>query len=67
MNAKRNQTLTAREAAQRLEVSHAQVTRYVKKGLLPATRHGQMLVIRLADVERFQRPPRGNPNFLKKN
>lgn len=59
--------LTVYEAAERLGVSHAQVTRYVKQQLLPAKRIGQTILIDEADVDQFERPPRGNPNFREKN
>jgi len=59
-------TMTAKQAAERLRVSHSQLTRYVADGRLQATWHGNSLVIREADVARFVRPLRGNPNFLKK-
>jgi excisionase family DNA binding protein len=58
--------LTVYETAERLEVSHAQVTRYVKQGLLPAKRIGQTILIDEADVDQFERPKRGNPNFREK-
>ena len=64
---KLDQILTAKQAAKRLGVSHAQLTRYAKSGLLPATRHGQMLVIREADLADFRRPPRGPKASLKKS
>ena len=59
--------LTVYEAAERLGVSHAQVTRYVKQRKLPAKRVGQTILIDEEDVDRFERPPRGNPKFREKN
>jgi excisionase family DNA binding protein len=53
------QLLTAKEVAERLNVSHAQVTRYVKSGQLPATRFGNAIVIRAADLRNFKRPAMG--------
>ena len=58
--------LTVYETAERLGVSHAQVTRYVKQRKLPAKRVGQTILIDEADVDQFERPPRGNPNFREK-
>ena len=58
--------LTVYETAERLDVSHAQVTRYVKQGLLPAKRIGQTILIDEEDVDQFKRPLRGNPNFRDK-
>ena len=59
--------LTVYETAKRLGVSHAQVTRYVKQQKLPAKRVGQTILIDEADVDQFERPPRGNPNFREKD
>ena len=56
--------LTAEEAAVVIGVSHAQVTRYVKDGKLPAKKVGQVILIDETDAKSFCRPPRGNPNFL---
>ena len=58
--------LTVYEAAALIGVSHAQVTRYVRQGLLPAKRVGQTILIKEADAEKFERPPRGNPRLLQK-
>ena len=59
--------LTVQEAAELIGVSHAQVTRYVKQGTLPARRVGQTILIRDADAHAFQRPLRGNPKLLQKS
>ena len=58
--------LTVYEAAKVIGVSHAQVTRYVKQGTLPAKRVGQTILIDEEDAASFERPPRGNPNLLQK-
>jgi excisionase family DNA binding protein len=57
--------LTVYETARLIGVSHAQVTRYVKQGLLPAKRVGQTILIDERDAKRFSRPPRGNPRLQK--
>ena len=59
--------LTVYEAAEIIGVSHAQVTRYVRKELLPAKRVGQNILIDEQDARGFQRPPRGNPKLLEKS
>lgn len=56
---------TAQEAANILECSLAQVTRYCKKGSLAAKNMGRMWLIEQAEVHTFKRPKRGNPNFGK--
>ena len=62
-----NGMLTVYEAAAVIGVSHAQVTRYVKQGLLPAKRVGQTILIDETDASEFERPPRGNPKLLQKS
>lgn len=58
--------LTVYEAAEQIGVSHAQVTRYVRDGKLPARRIGQTILIREPDAKRFERPKRGNPRLFDK-
>lgn len=58
--------LTASEAAALLGVSHVQVTRYVAAMRLPAKRIGRQMLIPERAVHKFQKRPRGNPNFLRK-
>lgn len=58
--------LTVYEAARIIGKSHAQVTRYVAKGLLPAKRIGQSIMIREEDARSFVPPKRGNPRLLAK-
>jgi excisionase family DNA binding protein len=58
--------LTVYEAAEIIGVSHAQVTRYVRQGLLAAVRVSQAILIDEADAKKFRRPPRGNPKLLQK-
>ena len=60
------QFATAAEAAEIIGVSHAQVTRYVEKKLLPHARVGQVILIPRAAIAKFRRPPRGNPNLVAK-
>lgn len=57
--------VTVRQAAKTLDVSHSQVTRYIKKGLLPSVPAGNQKLIPAAKVKRFKKPPVGNPNFGK--
>ena len=58
--------LTVYEAAEIIGVSHAQVTRYVRQGMLPANRVSQTILIDEQAARDFQRPPRGNPKLLQK-
>jgi hypothetical protein len=55
--------VTVAEAAKMLNRSHAQVTRYIKSGLIPADRQGNQLFIRRSSLAGFEPPPRGNPAF----
>lgn len=59
--------LTVYEAARRLRKSHAQVTRYIKAGHLPARKIGTSWLIEKKDLDGFIPPPRGNPAFLKQS
>lgn len=56
---------TAAEAAAHIGVSQAQITRYIQAHLLGCRRVGRELLLDEKEVRRFQRPPRGNPNFRK--
>lgn len=58
--------LTAYEAADRIGVSHSQITRYVSNGQLPSMRVGNVILIPESSVQHFIRPPVGNPEFRKK-
>ena len=53
--------LTAAEAAKRLAVHPATITRYVASGRLPALRIGQVLLIREESFVGFEKPAMGNP------
>lgn len=57
--------LTVYEAAEIIGKSHAQVTRYVAQGLLPAVRVNQSILIEERDARNFVPPPRGNPRLQK--
>jgi len=41
------------------------VNRYILDGLLKGVYLGKQWVIKRADVDNFERPARGNPNFRK--
>ena len=56
---------TAEEAAAIIGVSHAQVCRYVRDGRLPAVKLGNQSLIEQRAVHKFERPPRGNPDFRR--
>jgi excisionase family DNA binding protein len=58
---------TVCEAAKVIGVSHAQATRYISQGLLPAVDLGHQKLIEQSAVHTFQRPQRGNPNFRREN
>lgn len=55
--------LNVYDVAQRLEVSHASVYRYIEKGQLEVVAEGCQKFIRESDLAKFQPRPRGNPNF----
>lgn len=57
---------TIDEAKEVLEVSHSQVTRYIKDGLLKAIDLGHQKLIEQEAVHNFKRPLRGNPTFRKR-
>jgi len=54
------------EAVAVLKRSHSQICRYIKRGLLPAIDLGGQLLIEQSAVHEFSPPPRGNPNFRRK-
>lgn len=54
---------TALEAAQKIGVSRAQVTRYIQANLLSDFRIGQNILVPKKEVDSFTPPPKGNPNF----
>lgn len=56
---------TVYEAAEVIGVSHSQVTRYIKAGLLPAHELGLQKLIEQEAVHKFKRNPVGNPQFRK--
>lgn len=58
--------VTVYEAAEMLEVSHAQAARYVRGGSLPATKIGNQWVIKEQDVKNFKKPAVGNPKWVNK-
>lgn len=56
---------TIAEAAEVLDKSESQVSRYIKQGLLPAVNLGHQKLVEQADVHNFIPPLKGNPNFRK--
>jgi excisionase family DNA binding protein len=58
--------MTVIEAAREIKRSHAQVTRYIKAGLLAYKSVGTQYLIPEKAVESFECPKRGNPNFVKR-
>jgi len=57
--------LTAKEAAEKIGVSYEQVTRYLNSGRLKGCRVGREWLVAESAVDKFERPPRGNPNLIK--
>lgn len=57
---------TISEAADVIGVSGSQVTRYIHGKKLEAVDLGGQWLIEQAEVHKFQRKPRGNPNFSRK-
>lgn len=57
---------SAAEAAEYLDIDHSQVCRYCTDGRLPAIKVGNQWLIKNADLRKFQKPPRGNPNLVQK-
>jgi excisionase family DNA binding protein len=57
---------TLYEAAERIGVSHSQVSRYVQEKLLEGICLGRQILITERSVDSFKRPPRGNPAFRRK-
>lgn len=55
--------LSTAEVAELLGVSRPAVTHYYRQGRLRGESAGGRLWFRAADVRRFKRRPRGNPNF----
>jgi len=53
------------EAATILNLNRASVSRYCKRGDLPAIRPGYEWILRREDVEAFTPRPRGNPAWVK--
>lgn len=54
------------EAADIIGVSYSQVCNYVNDGKLkPVIRLGKQILIEQKAVHEFERPKRGNPDFLK--
>lgn len=58
---------TLYEAAERIGVSHSQVSRYVQEKLLVGICLGRQILIPEQSVDTFQRPLRGNPAFRRKS
>lgn len=56
-------TLTTREAANRLALTHETVRRYINRGLLRAEKRGRDWFIPLSEIERYTaiRRPAGRP------
>lgn len=57
--------LTVQEVADMIGVDGSQVRRYCIDGKLPAVKIGQQWMIKREDAKSFDRPPVGNPNFVK--
>lgn len=55
--------LTVAQAAKLIGLSHAQVTRYIKRGDLAAERIGWQILVPLKAARAFQPRPRGNPRW----
>lgn len=58
---------TIDEAAAVIGVSGCQVTRYIHDGRIKAINLGRQWLIEQQEVHQFQRPRRGNPNFVRKS
>lgn len=58
--------LTISEAAEVIGVDGSQVRRYCIDGKLPAVKVGKSWLIKREDVKKFDRPPMGNPNLIKR-
>lgn len=58
--------ITLDEAAAIIDVSHSQVWRYIDAGLLNAVKIGNTHLVKKRDAQNFERPPRGNPAFVRK-
>ena len=56
---------TIAEAAEVLNRSESQVSRYIKNGQLTAVHLGNQYLIEQVAVHQFTPRPRGNPNFRK--
>lgn len=57
--------LTITEAAAIIGVCHSQAARYIREERLKAVDLGGQKLIKRQDAEKFKRPARGNPNFVK--
>jgi len=55
------------EIAARFHVHYSQAAKYVQKGLLPFIQVGNSKLVPAVAVDKFTPPPRGNPNFVKKD
>jgi excisionase family DNA binding protein len=58
--------LTVEEAADLIGVDGSQVRRYCIDKKLPAVKVGKAWLIKRRDVQRFKRPPMGNPNLVNR-
>ena len=62
-----SETITMREAAQRLGVSNTKIWRLVKQGVLPAQKNpldGREKLIRVADLEKLKDQEQPRPHFV---
>ncbi len=59
--------LTVNEAAEAIDRSHSQVTRYITSGLLRAIKQGNQWFIPEEQLKGFEPPPRGNPVFREQS
>lgn len=57
---------TLSEAATVIDRTPVMVSRYIRKGYLPAKKIGTQYLLEQAAVHKFTPPPRGNPNFRRK-
>lgn len=57
-----DELLTVDKAAERLQVSHMTIRRYMDKGLLPKRKLGREYVLYVSDLKKLKRPRPGRPN-----
>ena len=56
-----NEVITVTEAATIMGVHDTHVRLLIRQGKIPATRHGGIWILKRADVEGFEKSPRGRP------